>query len=99
MMYDFGGALHLLKDGHYLSREGWNGKDMWIAMWYSDPAAGAMSLPFIYMKTVTGDTVPWLASQTDMLAEDWFVSPFNEDVTKPDYFVGANWDMNHPDAA
>jgi hypothetical protein len=25
------------------------------------------------MKTVTGDLVPWLASQSDMLADDWIV--------------------------
>jgi hypothetical protein len=30
-----------------------------------------MSLPYIYMRTAQGDLVPWLASQTDMLAEDW----------------------------
>lgn len=28
-------------------------------------------LPYIMMKTATGDLVPWLASQTDLLAEDW----------------------------
>lgn len=28
-------------------------------------------LPHIDMRTVQGDFVPWLASQTDMLAEDW----------------------------
>lgn len=28
-------------------------------------------LPYIVMKTVDGSFVPWLASQTDVLAEDW----------------------------
>lgn len=28
-------------------------------------------LPYLIMKTATGDFVPWLASQTDILAEDW----------------------------
>ena len=28
-------------------------------------------LPYIIMKTATGEFVPWLASQTDVLAEDW----------------------------
>jgi hypothetical protein len=28
-------------------------------------------LPHIIMKTVQGDYVPWLASQTDILADDW----------------------------
>ena len=27
--------------------------------------------PWIGMKTADGKFVPWLASQTDMLAEDW----------------------------
>lgn len=30
-----------------------------------------MDLPYIYMRTATMLIVPWLASQTDMLAEDW----------------------------
>ena len=30
-----------------------------------------MTLPYIYMKTADDNLVPWLASQTDMLAEDW----------------------------
>lgn len=32
---------------------------------------GKMTLPYIYMYTAQGDNVPWLASQTDMLSEDW----------------------------
>lgn len=30
-------------------------------------------LPYIMMRTVDGSFVPWLASQTDVLAEDWNV--------------------------
>ncbi|MGY4295351.1 hypothetical protein ACVWXN_003446 [Bradyrhizobium sp. i1.4.4] len=30
-----------------------------------------MSLPYIYMKTADSHLVPWLASQTDILGEDW----------------------------
>lgn len=68
--FDYGVALDLLKDGGRVARSGWNGKGMWIAL--QRPAAGSkMTLPYIYMSTVTGDLVPWLASQTDMLAEDW----------------------------
>ena len=29
------------------------------------------NIDFIVMKTVGDEAVPWLASQTDMLAEDW----------------------------
>lgn len=30
-------------------------------------------LPYIMMRTADGSFVPWLASQTDVLAEDWAV--------------------------
>lgn len=32
-----------------------------------------MTLPYIFITTVQGDRVPWLASQTDLLAEDWLL--------------------------
>ena len=67
---DFGAALVNLKAGVRMEREGWNGKGMYIELQRPD-AHSKMTLPYIYMKTVTGDLVPWLASQTDMLAEDW----------------------------
>lgn len=66
----FGQALEALKSGERVTREGWNGKDMWLALQVPDEHS-KMTLPYIYMKTVQGDLVPWLASQTDMLAEDW----------------------------
>jgi hypothetical protein len=67
---DFGDAIRLLKSGGRVSRSGWNGKGMWLELQTPD-AHSKMSLPYIYMRTVTGDLVPWLASQTDMLASDW----------------------------
>jgi hypothetical protein len=66
----FSQALELLKDGVRIRREGWNGKGMWLALQVPD-ALSKMTLPYIYMRTVTGDLVPWLASQTDILASDW----------------------------
>lgn len=36
-----------------------------------------MTLPYIYMRTVQGDLVPWLASQTDLLANDWTLADDN----------------------
>lgn len=45
---------------------------MWIAL--QEPANGnKITLPYIYMSTVTDDLVPWVASQTDLLATDWRV--------------------------
>lgn len=69
---DFGQALRILKSGRKVAREGWNGKGMWVNLQVPDENS-KMSLPYIYMKTVDDKQVPWLASQTDMLAEDWCI--------------------------
>lgn len=69
-MHDFGKALLLLKMGKRVRRMGWNGKGMWLSLQKPD-AHSKMTLPYIYICTVSGDLVPWLASQTDILAEDW----------------------------
>lgn len=66
----FGEALEHLKSGNKVTRPGWNGKGMWLKLQEPDENS-KMTLPYIYMSTVTGDLVPWLASQTDILAEDW----------------------------
>jgi hypothetical protein len=70
---DFGKALFNLQVGVKVSRSGWNGKGMWIALQVPD-AHSKMSLPYIYMKTSDSHLVPWLASQTDILASDWQVA-------------------------
>lgn len=67
---DFGQALGKLKLGERVARIGWNGKGMWIQLQRPD-SHSKMTLPYIYMYTAQGDLVPWLASQTDVLAEDW----------------------------
>ena len=67
---DFGDAVRALKAGKRVSRAGWNGKGMWLALQVPDEHS-KMGLPYIYMSTVSGKFVPWLASQTDVLAEDW----------------------------
>jgi hypothetical protein len=69
---DFSDALRLIKQGNSVAREGWNGKNMWIALMLPTSLSD-MSVPYIYMCTVTKDTVPWLASQTDLLASDWTI--------------------------
>lgn len=71
-LFDFGYALAWLKSGLKASRAGWNGKDMYLELQIPDEHS-KMTLPYVYMKTVQGHLVPWLASQTDMLATDWFV--------------------------
>lgn len=67
---DIGRAVKAMRDGDKVCREGWNGKDMYLEMQVPD-AHSKMSLPYIYMRTVQGDLVPWLCSQTDLLADDW----------------------------
>lgn len=69
-MMDFGEAIKNLKGGKRVYRQGWNGKGMWLELQVPDEHS-KMTLPYIYMKTVTGDLVPWIASQTDILSEDW----------------------------
>lgn len=71
-MVKFGEAIELLKQGFRVSRTGWNGKGMHLALQEPDEHS-KMTLPYIYMYTAQGDRVPWLASQTDLLSEDWIV--------------------------
>lgn len=83
----FGHAIAAMQSGHRVARSGWNGKGMFLylvpsasypaqtgaakAYWGDDAKVpyGA----YIAMKTAQENVVPWLASQTDMLANDWQV--------------------------
>ncbi|WP_319377776.1 DUF2829 domain-containing protein [uncultured Methanocorpusculum sp.] len=69
---DFSAALIALKDGHAVARHGWNGKGMYLKMQTPDEHS-KMGLPYIYISTVEGKFVPWVASQTDLFAEDWYM--------------------------
>ncbi len=70
--FGFGQALEMLKSGLRCARHGWNGKGMYVELQRPD-AHSKMTLPYLFTRTVQGDLVPWLASQTDILAEDWTV--------------------------
>jgi len=66
----FSEALTVLKLGEKCAREGWNGRGMHVAI--ADPEADDfITVPFLYLETAQGERVPWLASQTDILADDW----------------------------
>lgn len=65
-------ALVWLKSGEKVARLGWNGAGQWVALQVPDEHS-KMTLPYLYIHTVRGDLVPWLASQTDLLASDWVV--------------------------
>ena len=69
-MLNFGQAIEAMKSGSKVARDGWNGKGMWIALQVPDQHS-KMQQPYIYMCPVGGKLVPWLASQADMLANDW----------------------------
>lgn len=78
---DFGQALTELKNGNRVKRKGWNGDGIFLALQVPDKNS-KMTQPYIYIDTLGLKTnnpnapkgrVPWLASQTDMLAEDWEV--------------------------
>ncbi len=70
---DFSWALEQLKNGNLVRRTGWNGKGMYLQL-QSPDANSKMTLPYIFMRTVQADLVPWLCSQTDMLSNDWEIS-------------------------
>lgn len=71
----FDQALPWLREGTRITRRGWSGKDMWLGIYQpdSDQSIVAMTSEFIYLRTSTGERVPWTASQTDILAIDWWV--------------------------
>ena len=69
---DFGDAIRCLKRGQRVQRHGWNGKGLWLELQVPD-AHSKMSLPYVFMKTADEKLVPWLASQTDVLGDDWRV--------------------------
>lgn len=67
---NIGGAIEALHDGKKMARTGWNGAGQFIQLQVPDENS-KMSLPYVYITTVSGQRVPWLASQTDLLATDW----------------------------
>ena len=82
---NFSEALNAIKNGELVAREGWNSKDMFIFLVDGStfnvnrkPLLGIFKegtlinyQPHIDMKTADGTIVPWLASQSDVLADDW----------------------------
>jgi hypothetical protein len=83
---NFGTAIEAVKAGKKIAREGWNGKGMFL---YYVPANSYPAITeiakeqfpdglvpydaYLAMKTVQNTVVPWLASQTDILASDWCI--------------------------
>ena len=80
-------ALEHAKQGAKISREGWNGKGMFVFLVngdsikeaihnaYGDPTKDGYDVrDFLMMFTAQSDLVPWVVSQADLLAEDWQVA-------------------------
>jgi GMP synthase-like glutamine amidotransferase len=72
----FGHALEAIKLGYKVQRKGWNGSGLWLEL--EQPNEGSkMTLPYLYLNYpdssphTPGAKVPWLASQTDLLTDDW----------------------------
>lgn len=74
MAEGIGWAIKQMHNGARVTRPGWNGRGMWLALQVPDEQS-KMTLPYIYMKTADDQLVPWLASQSDLLAMDWMVVP------------------------
>lgn len=80
--FDFGKAIQLLKNGKKVSRKGWNGKGQYIELAIdisyknskneiinvNHENIGNKAIAFV---GTSGVQLGWLASQADMLAEDW----------------------------
>ena len=85
--HDFSWALRKIKEGHKVSREGWNGKGMFVflvpesefkvnrppLLGIYDEGTDIKYQAHIDMRTADGTIVPWLASQSDLLSLDWEV--------------------------
>lgn len=84
---NFSEALSHIKDGKRAAREGWNGKGMFLFLVQGstftvnrEPLQSILGEgtianyhAHIDMKTANGEIVPWTASQTDLLADDWVI--------------------------
>ena len=83
----FGEATKLLKEGKAVRRKGWNGKNQFIyyvpqgsykpCTKIAEQLVNEQGLvdyaPYIALKTVQGQVIPWTPSISDVLAEDWMV--------------------------
>lgn len=84
LLMNFGKALENLKEGKKVARKGWNGKNQYIELATNisyknaneeiintkHEAIGNKAVAFV---GTSGVQIGWLASQADMLAEDWVV--------------------------
>ena len=86
---DFGGALVMLRAGYKLARTGWNGKGMYVYLVPGgvfavnrppldviyEPGTRVEYRPHIDMRYADGTHGVWVASQSDILSDDWAIVP------------------------
>lgn len=70
---NFGLAIEAIKKGLKVARYGWNGPNQYLQLEKGRDYEFSKMLQHIVIKTVQNNFVPWLASQTDMLSDDWFI--------------------------
>ena len=76
---DFGEALAYVKNGGKAARmeDGWNQGNMWIRLvepeGTSDFDYGMENMPYLELRTADRTLIPWVATQEDILAEDWIL--------------------------
>jgi hypothetical protein len=85
----FGAAIEALKQGKKVTRINWNGKGMYVyyvpasvypaqrnkfgTMLDEFPNDMVPYRDYLAMKTVNNEVVPWVASQSDILSDDWII--------------------------
>lgn len=72
--FDFSEAFTHAKNGEKVARQGWNGKGLFVQAQFPDEHS-KMGNPYLYIdaKALGGELNPWVPSQTDLFADDWFV--------------------------
>lgn len=70
---NFSEALDAMKKGHAVQRSGWNGPGQWVSIMDGATTHCIELAPFLVIRTVQDIHIPWLASQGDLLANDWVI--------------------------
>lgn len=74
-MFDFGVGIHKIKSGEKITRRTWAKKHVYVYLVPEDKERNCGE--YIAIKTSLGAVMPFVASATDLLADDWV--NYNED--------------------
>lgn len=84
---DIGQAVNEMKEGGIVARDGWKGENIYLVLIHSSRSIANTTplsdiytegteidgYPYVAMKTADNKTVHWSCSQSDLLAEDWYI--------------------------